>query len=234
VLNNITAFGSNRLLNLLTDNCRQNLLTHCELVSINLGEVLCNPGDVIKYVYFPVEGIVSWEKKITDSPYWVVTLIGNEGMICISLLLGINERSCRAVVQKSGFALRIAATIFTQQVEQKPAISLVLNRYANVMYNQSLQIAACNLFHVIENRLARLLLMFQQRSQSEEINITQDQLAKMLGVRRVGVTKAAGSLQRKNLISYIRGSVIIHDIAGLKKASCSCYEADNATYNNMM
>jgi CRP-like cAMP-binding protein len=98
----------------------------------------------------------------------------------------------------------------------------------------SLQIDACNLFHVIENRLARLLLMFQQRSQSDEINITQDQLAKMLGVRRVGVTKAAGSLQRKNLISYIRGSVIIHDIAGLKKASCGCYEADNATYNNMM
>jgi CRP-like cAMP-binding protein len=130
--------------------------------------------------------------------------------------------------------LRIAATIFTQQVEQKPALSMVLNRYANVIYNQALQIAACNLFHVIENRLARLLLMFQQRSQSDEINITQDQLAKMLGVRRVGVTKAAGSLQRKNLISYIRGSVIIHDIAGLKKASCGCYEADNATYNNMM
>lgn len=234
MLNNVTAFGSNRLLNLLTDNCRQNLLNHCELVSINFGEVLCNPGDVIKYVYFPVKGIVSWEKKITDSPYWVVTLIGNEGMICISLLLGINERSCRAVVQQSGFALRIPATIFTQQVEQKPALSLVLNRYANVMYNQALQIAACNLFHVIENRLARLLLMFQQRSQSDEIHITQDQLAKMLGVRRAGVTKAAGSLQRKNLISYVRGSVIIHDIAGLKKASCVCYEADNATYNNMM
>ncbi|MES2547395.1 MAG: Crp/Fnr family transcriptional regulator [Pseudomonadota bacterium] len=234
MLTNSTAFGSNRLLNLLTDNCRQNFLGHCELVSINLGEVLSNPGDVISYVYFPVEGIVSWEKQISGSPYWVVTLIGNEGMICISLLLGINIRPCRAVVQKSGFAMRIPAAIFTQQIELKPALSLVLNRYANVVYNQALQIAACNLFHLLERRLARLLLMFQHRSQSDEIHITQDQLAKMLGVRRVGVTKAAGSLQRKNLISYIRGSVIIHDMNGLKAASCVCYEADNSTYNDMM
>lgn len=234
MLNNSTAFGSNRLLNLLTDNCRQNFLTDSELVSINIGEVLSNPGDVITYVYFPVEGIVSWEKQITGSPYWVVTLIGNEGMLCISLLLGINVRPCRAVVQKKGFAIRIPAAIFTQQLEIKPALSLVLNRYANVIYNQALQIATCNLFHLLENRLARLLLMFQHRSQSDQIHITQDQLAKMLGVRRVGVTKAAGSLQRKNLISYIRGSVTIHDLAGLKAASCVCYEADNATYNNMM
>lgn len=230
----LAAIGSNRLLNLLTDNCRQKFVANCELVSINLGEVLSNPGDIITYIYFPVEGIISWEKQVTGSPYWVVTLIGNEGMFCISLLMGVNVRPCRAVVQKSGFALRMPAAIFTQQIELKPALSLVLNHYANVIYNQVLQIAACNLFHLLENRLARLLLMFHDRSQSDEIHITQDQLAKMLGVRRVGVTKAAGSLQRKNLISYVRGSVIIHDINGLKAVSCVCYEADIKTYNSIM
>ena len=231
---NQAALGSNRLLNLLTDNCRKSFVSHCELISLDLGDVLGNPEDTIAYVYFPVEGIISWEKQIAGSPFLAAALIGNEGMVCISLLLGVDTTPCRAVVQKAGFALRIPAATFSRQIEQKPALDFVLKRYAYVSYSQMLQTATCNLFHLLENRLARLLLMLQDRAQSDELHLTQDQLAKMLGVRRVGVTKAAGSLQRQNLISYSRGNVIIHDAKGLKSASCICYEADVTTYNKIL
>ena len=229
-----TALGSNRLLDFLPEQTRTQFIDYCEVVSLNLGEVIGSPGDTIHYIYFPIEGIISWEKQIAGSPYLVVTLIGNEGMLCISLMLGINITPCRAVVQKAGFALRIAAADFIQQSEQNTELNLLLKRYVFVTYNQLLQTAACNLFHVLENRLARLLLMFQDRSQSDELHITQELLAQMLGVRRVGVTKAAGALLRKNLISYSRGNVVIHDTIGLKAVSCLCYQADKYTYAHIL
>lgn len=232
--NNQTTLGNNRLLNLLPEENRVQFINYCEVVNLNLGEVIGNPGDIIHYIYFPIEGIISWEKQIAGSPYLVITLIGNEGMLCISLMVGINITPCRAVVQKAGFALRIAATDFMQQLKHNPQLDLLLKRYVFVTYNQLLQTAACNLFHVLENRLARLLLMFQDRSQSDELHVTQELLAQMLGVRRVGVTKAAGSLQRQNLISYSRGNVIIHDKIGLKAASCLCYQADKNTYTDTL
>jgi CRP-like cAMP-binding protein len=228
------AFGSNRLLNLLTDNQRKNFVGSCELINLNLGDVLIEPGDKVSYVYFPVEGIISWEKQIIGSPFLVVTLIGNEGMLCISSLLGVDISPCRAIVQKSGFALRIPASTFIHQLQQIAGFDAILKRYAYVSYNQVLQLAACNLFHLLESRLARLLLMFQDRSQSDELHVTQEQLAEMLGVRRVGVTKAAGSLQRQNLISYSRGNVIIHDQNGLKATSCICYQTDKKNYEHIM
>lgn len=234
MINQRTALGNNRLLNFLPEENRKQFINYCEVVNLDLGEVIGSPGDTIHYIYFPIEGIISWEKQIAGSPYLVVTLIGNEGMLCISLMLGINTTPCRAVVQKAGFALRIAATDYLHQLEHNPQLNLLLRRYVFVTYNQLLQTAACNLFHVLENRLARLLLMFHDRSQSEELHITQELLAQMLGVRRVGVTKAAGSLQRKSLISYSRGNVIIRDSVSLKAASCLCYQADKYTYANVL
>ena len=228
--NKQTVLGNNRLLNFLAEQNRTQFINDCEVVNLNLGDAVGNPGDIIHYIYFPIEGIISWEKKIAGSPYLVVTLIGNEGMLCISLMLGVDITPCRAVVQKAGFALRIAAADFIHQTEHNTELNLLLKRYVFVTYNQLLQTAACNLFHLLENRLARLLLMFQDRSQSNELHVTQELLAQMLGVRRVGVTKAAGSLQRKNLISYSRGHVLIQDTNGLKAASCLCYQADKDTY----
>ncbi len=228
------AIGSNQLLNGLNDNLRSEFIDLCEVVDLTLGEVICNLGDAIHYIYFPLEGVISWEKQIADSPYLMITLIGNEGMLCISLMLGINITPCRAVVQKAGFALRIATAEFTNQLEQNPELNTLLKRYVFVNYNQLMQTAACNLFHVLESRLAKLILMFQDRSQSDELHITQELLAQMLGVRRVGVTKAAGSLQRKNFISYSRGNIIIHDRQGLQTASCLCYQADKHTYAHIL
>ncbi len=231
---NQAVFGSNRLLNLVTDTCRKGFVHHCELVSLNLGDVLYNPGDFIAHIYFPVKGIISWEKQIIGSPYLVITLIGNEGMLSIGLILDVNISPCRAVVRKAGFALRIPVSAFVHQLEHNPPLRLVLKNYAFVAYSQAVQAAACNLFHQLENRLARLLLMFQDRAKSDELHITQELLAQMLGVRRVGVTKAAGSLQRQNLISYSRGNVIIHDTNGLKALSCVCYQSDKLTYANIL
>ena len=228
------AFGSNRLLNLLPDSLRKNFVGSCELINLNLGEVLAKSGDKVSYVYFPVEGIISWEKQITDSPYLVITLIGNEGMLCINSILGGNVSPCRATVQKAGLALRIPESNFNHHLKQTVGFDAILKRYAYVNYNQVLQLAACNLFHLLENRLARLLLTFHDRAQSDELHITQAQLALMLGVRRVGVTKAAGALQRQNLISYSRGNVIIHDIDGLKAVSCKCYQTDKKNYEDIM
>ena len=229
-----TALGNNRLLNFLTRENRAQFVDYCEIVDLNLGDVLGNTGDTIQHVYFPTEGIISWEKQIEDSPYLVVTLIGNEGMLCISLMQGVDITPCRAVVQKAGFALRITAADFLYQIEHNQQLNLLLKRYVIVAHNQLLQTAACNLFHVLENRLVRLLLMFQDRTQSDELFITQELLAQMLGVRRVGVTKAAGSLKRKNLISYSRGSIIIHDRTNLRSISCSCYQADKFSYENIL
>jgi CRP-like cAMP-binding protein len=228
------AFGSNRLLNLLTDNQRKKILDNCELIDLNLGDVLGKPGDIVSYAYFPVEGIISCEKQIAGSPSLLVNLIGNEGMLCTGLVLGVNTSPYGAIVQKAGVALRISASALIHQIKQMPQLDAILKRYAYVRYNQVLQLATCNLFHLLENRLARLLLMFQDRAQSDELHITQEQLAEMLGVRRVGVTKAAGSLQRQNLISYSRGNVIIHDLEGLKTMACECYQTDKKNYESIM
>lgn len=231
---NPTAFGSNILLNLLPPECRQNFINQCDLIKINAGDILGKSGDIIAYVYFPVEGIISWEKQIIGSPNSLVTLIGNEGMFCMSLVLGVYVMHCQAMVQKSGFALRISSASFIRQIESKPSLDRILKHYVYVVYKQIAQLAACNLFHLLENRLAKLLLMLQDRLQSDEIYVTHKQLAHLLGVRRVGVTKAAGSLQRKNLISYSRGNVIIHDLDGLKNFACVCYKTDITIYQNIL
>ena len=224
------AIGSNQLLNCLPENNRIQFIDCCDVVSLKLNEVIGNPGDRIAYIYFPIKGIISWEKKIADSPYLVVSLIGNEGMLCISLILDVDITPCRAVVQSAGYALRISAVNFIHQMDHNPTLSSLIKRYQFVIYSQLLQTTACNLYHVLEKRLARMLLMFQDKSQSNNLHITQELLAQMLGVRRVGVTKAASSLQRKNLISYSRGDLTIQDGVGLKAASCSCFQEDKNVY----
>ena len=228
------ALGSNQLLNCLPANNRTQFIDKCELINLNLNEVLGDSGEKITSIYFPVEGIISWEKKIADSPYLVISLIGNEGMLCISLMFGVEITPCRSVVQKAGYALRISATDFMQQIELNPALDVLLKRYVYVNHAQLLQSTACNLFHVLEKRLARLLLMFQDKSQSAKLHITQELLAQMLGVRRVAVTKAAGSLQRQKLISYSRGELTIEDSAGLKAASCSCLQYNQDIYDKII
>ena len=224
---------ANRLLDGLPEIEYKGLMMKFEIVNLVHKEVLCNAGDKINYVYFPIQSIISLMKHIDAEKTLEVGMIGNEGMLGSTLLLGIDEAPFKAIVQKTGATLRMSATAFNQELEQRLLFKQQLKRYLYLSLSQLVQNAACIRFHVVEERLARLLLMIRDREQSQSFHITQESLAQMMGVRRVGVTIAAGSLQNKKLISYKRGNLIINNNAGLEAISCSCYQRDNETYRRI-
>ena len=226
--------AENRLLAALPRKDRQHLLSGCEQVELAFGNVLCEPGETIRHVYFPTDSFIALATPIDGHSSIEVAMIGSEGMYGVPLMLGVDVAPLHAVVQGSGPAWQMDADRFHSALEHSVALQQELNRYIYVLISQLAQTAACTRFHVVEERLARWLLMIRDRAHSEEFHITHELLAQVLGVRRVGVTKAACSLQKKKLISYSRGNVKIHDIGGLEAASCSCYQADKETYSRIL
>ncbi|MHB1241285.1 MAG: Crp/Fnr family transcriptional regulator [Gammaproteobacteria bacterium] len=160
-----------------------------------------------------------------------MALVGTEGMHDIALALGIDVSPLRALVQGEGISLRMKTSYFRRELRHSPALQRGINRYIYVRMSQLAQTAACTRFHLVEARLARWLLMTQDRAHSNKLHITHEFLAYMLGVRRVGITKAAGSLQKRKLINYSRGTITVLNRGGLEAASCGCYQADKATYD---
>lgn len=224
----------NRLLASLPGKDRQRFLDGCETVELLFAQRLSEPGERIRYVYFPVGSFISLVATVNGHPSLEVGLVGNEGMHGIALLLGINISPLHAVVQGKGAALRMDAALFCRELERSLALAHQLKRYLYVVMSQLAQTAVCTRFHVLEERLARWLLMTQDRAHSDEFHVTQEFLAYMLGVRRVGVTKAATALQNRRLISYHRGNIKILDRNGLESTSCGCYKADITTYSGIM
>jgi CRP-like cAMP-binding protein len=210
------------------------LLAHCEPVELAFGERLCEPGDRIRHCYFPTGSFISLISAIDGRPRLEVGLVGTEGMLGVSLLVGVKDAPLRALVQGAGPALRIEASKFARALTRSPVLRQVLMRYLYVLMSQLAQMTACMRFHVVEARLARWLLMTRDRADSNEFDLTQEFLALMLGVRRVGITRAARSLQRRALIRYSRGKVTIVDGRALERASCECYAAGEHMYKRLL
>ena len=192
-------------------------------VTLPFGEVLYDANAAITHVYFPCESMVSLLLPVADHFDVEVGLVGREGMLGASLALGIARSPVKALVQGGGSALRLGAARFRRELAGNPALQRAVNRYVYSLMQQITQTAACNRFHVVEARLARWLLMTRDRMRSDTFRMTHEFLSHMLGVRRVGVTEAASSLQRKKLIEYRRGNIRILDNPGLEVASCGCY-----------
>jgi len=221
---------SNRLLDALPDAERARLLGRFDAVDLAFGQCLLQPGGRLDDVYFPTGGYVSLMLPLQGGGALEVGLIGNEGMWGIDAALGAHTSPLRVMVQGGGAALRMTSHRFRQEMDASQALRQLLNRYIVVSLRQLAQAAACMHSHLVEGRLARCLLMTQDRAHADNFHLTHETLAYLLGVRRVGVTVAASALQQRKLIAYHRGHIAILDRVGLKVAACECYAADLRNY----
>lgn len=224
----------NRLIESLPRKDRLGLLAVCKRVDLGLADVLSEPGMPMHHAYFPIEGFISLVARVEGSPGVEVGMIGSEGMLGAHFALGVSVSPLHAVVQGPGLAWRVSAGALQRELRGSAALRQALGRYIYVLMEQLVHSAGCLRFHLIGPRLARWLLMSQDRSRSDRFHVTHEFLAYMLGVRRVGVTTAAGALQKEGLIAYRRGEVTILDRSGLQAAACGCYAADRHTYTVSM
>ena len=222
--------AQNHLIERLPRRDRAQLLRLAEDVPFVLGDVLCEAGQPARHVWFPVDGFISLIAPIDGKPALEVGMVGREGMVGAQVILGVATVRLQALVQGSGSAWRIGRAAFRAELARSAPLRRVLDRYLYVLMAQLAGSAACLRFHEIGPRLARWLLMSQDRAHAERFHVTHEFLAYMLGVRRVGITGAAGALQRSGLIEYHRGELHVIDRAGLEAAACECYANDHATY----
>jgi CRP-like cAMP-binding protein len=226
--------SANRLIAALPRRSQSRFLASCEQVELRFATVVCVEGKHLEHVYFPRDSVISLVTVLADGARLEVGIIGNEGMLGTSILLGVNVSPLRAVVQGSGSALRMSAVAFLRHCKQDSHLREVMNRYVHVLMEQLAQTAACTRYHRVESRLARWLLMTRDRVDNDRFHLTHEFLAYMLGVRRAGVTHAARSLHARSLIDYRRGAITVLDPPGLQKASCACYVRGNRIYERTL
>ena len=213
----------NGLIGLLPANDREDAVRACEPVDLAMGEWVSKPGETIRHVYFPIDSYISLITPAGMSESLEVGMVGDEGMFGITLLLDVKASPLTGLVQGSGPALRMSASRFVRLAKDSLPFRQTLNRYLYVLTAQLAQSAACNRFHQLDARMARWLLMTHDRAHSNTFRLTHQFLAYMLGVRRAGVTEAAGRLHEKHLIQHRHGVLTVLNRVGLEAASCPCY-----------
>ena len=231
----IRRLGVNRLLATLPKTDYERLLPRLKLIPLTFGQVLYEPGDVIKHVYFPNDSIVSLIAAMSEASSLEVGMVGNEGMAGLPVFMGVDSSRTRALVQGSGSAMRMTATSLRRETNRLGTLHRLLHRYTHSLLTQVAQCSACNRFHSVNARLSRWLLMSSDRLGMDQFRLTQEFMSNMLGVRREGVNKAAGALQTDKLIRYSRGVITILDHRGLEANSCTCYaiiKAESDAYLN--
>ena len=224
----------NKILAALPEKEYARLLPHLELVSLPLGQILHKTEDRIKYVYFPNSGVVSFVAHMKEGASIEVGLAGCEGMVGIPILFGDDVSQNEAIVQIADGAMRMKASVLIEELERDGELEPLLMRYALSLMKQVAQTAACNRNHHIGQRLARWLLTCHDRVKGDELKLTQEFIAEMLGTRRSGVSEAAVILQERGLIRYSRGTINILDREGLEKFSCECYATVKLTSDRLL
>jgi len=224
----------NYLLKALPSEVYESLFPHLELIQLPLGKVLYESGEALRYAYFPTTCIVSMLYVMDDGASAEIAIIGNEGIIGLALFMGGGTMPNRAVVQSAGCAYRLRGSILKKEFDRYGKFLHLLLRYTQALITQMAQTSVCNRHHSVDQQLCRWLLLSLDRLQSNELTMTQELIANMLGVRREGVTEAAGSLQRAGLINYHRGHISVVDRSGLEKRVCECYQVVKTEFDRLL
>ena len=224
---------NNQLLASLPEAEWQRWQPQLEWVEMPLGQVLYEPGNTLSHVYFPTTAIVSLLYVMENGASAEIAVVGNEGIVGISLFMGGESTPSRAVVQSAGQAFRLQAETIKDEFKHAPVLHLLL-RYTQALITQMSQTAVCNRHHSLDQQLCRWLLLSLDRLQGNELVMTQELIANMLGVRREGVTAGALKLQKSELISYSRGRIKVLDRVGLEKRSCECYQVVKKEYDRLL
>ena len=214
---------ANRLLCELPADVKQRINPHLELVELKLGQVIGEAGSKMRYVYFPIDSIISLLYVMENGASAEIAVVGNDGMVGVALFMGGESTTSRAVVQSAGYAYKLFGQRLKDEFNRHGALLYLLLRYSQVLLTQMAQTAVCNRHHSIEQQLCRWLLLSIDRLPSDHLLMTQELIANMLGVRREGVTDAAGKLQRLGIINYSRGHIEVVDRKLLEDTCCECY-----------
>ena len=232
-MNMLSDPSENRLIAALAERDRQRWLPQLEPVELRLGQALYESGDTLSHVYFPTTAIVSLLYVMENGASAEIAVVGNEGIVGISLFMGGESTPSRAVVQSAGQAYRLASQAIKEEFKRAPVLHLLL-RYTQALITQMAQTAVCNRLHSLDQQLCRWLLLSLDRLQGNELVMTQELIANMLGVRRQGVTEAALKLQKVDLIRYARGRIAVLDRKGLEKRTCECYAVVKNEYDRLL
>jgi CRP-like cAMP-binding protein len=224
----------NRLLAALPQEERGRWTPQLESIELPFGKVLTESGHDPSFVYFPTTAIVSLQYIMADGSSAEIAVVGNEGMVGVSLFMGGGSALSRAVVRGAGRGYRLRAPVLMEEFGQSGPVRHLLLRYTQALVTQVAQTAVCNRHHSVDQQLCRWLLLSLDRSQGRELQVTQELIAEMIGVRREGITQAAGRLQKDNLIRYARGHITILDRTGLEQRVCECYSAVVKEYSRLL